>query len=221
MLTGALLLVLAALSVGAEAAPDTTDDAAPSMVPSPDPTARARRSFQEDVVRFTNDARAQEGLAPLQANDSLMQAAQTYAQALAPGGCFAHDCPPTPSQKDRIAQAGYGGWKRIGENIAAGDRSAEAVVAGWLESPGHRANILKPEYTEIGVGVASGDGTYGIYWVQMFATPSQQVSQGQLAGARNSAWIQPLCRLSAWTLAHSDSASSSTVTEVPSRSPAG
>jgi uncharacterized protein YkwD len=190
VLAGALLLAVAALSAGAEAAPDGTDAAptasptstaspAPDLavqptMPLPDPTAQARRSLAEDVVRLTNEARAKDGLGPLQPNDRLTQAAQTYAEAMAPGDCFAHDCPPTPSQKDRIAQAGYGGWKRIGENIAAGDRTAEFIVSGWLDSPGHRANILKPEYTEIGVGVANGDGKYRVYWVQMFATPWEE-----------------------------------------------
>jgi uncharacterized protein YkwD len=183
VLAGALLLLVAALSVGAEAAPDGTDATPPAspapdltaQVPAsaPDPAAQARRALAEDVVRLTNEARAKEGLGPLQPNDRLTQAAQTYAQAMAPGDCFSHDCPPTPSQKDRIAQAGYGGWKRIGENIAAGDRTAEFIVSGWMDSPGHRANILKPEYTEIGVGVANGDGKYRVYWVQMFATPSE------------------------------------------------
>jgi uncharacterized protein YkwD len=173
VVTGALLLAMAALSVGAAPAADGPDDAPPSppALPLPDPTARARRTFAEEVVQFTNAARAKEGLGPLQPNESLMQSAQAYAQVLAPGSCFAHDCPPVPSQRERIAQSGYGGWKRIGENIAAGDRTAEAVVAGWLESPGHRANILKAEFTEIGVGVATGEGRYGIYWVQVFATP--------------------------------------------------
>jgi uncharacterized protein YkwD len=165
-----LLSMLAVLSAGAAPASQSADAAQPDL-PLPDPTARARRSLVEDVVALTNAARASEGLAPLQANEALMRSAQAYAQVMAPGDCFAHDCPPVPSQRDRIAQAGYGAWKRIGENIAAGDRTAEAVVAGWLDSPGHRANILKPEYTEIGVGVANGDGKYRIYWVQVFATP--------------------------------------------------
>lgn len=172
MVAGALLLAIASLSAGATPAPEGTEDATPAL-PLPDPTARARRIFAEEVVQLTNAARTKEGLGPLQPNEYLMQSAQAYAQVLAPGTCFAHDCPPVPSQRERIAQAGYGGWKRIGENIAAGDRTAEAVVAGWLESPGHRGNILKPEFTEIGVGVASGDGKYGIYWVQVFATPGR------------------------------------------------
>jgi uncharacterized protein YkwD len=169
------LLTVAVISVGAEPAGQSTDDAQPATpqpaTPQPDPAARARRSLVDDVVTLTNAARAQEGLAPLQPNEALMRSAQDYAVVLAPGDCFAHDCPPFPSQKDRIAQAGYGPWQRIGENIAAGDRTAEGVVNGWLQSPGHRANILKPEYTEIGVGVATGDGKYHIYWVQVFGTP--------------------------------------------------
>jgi uncharacterized protein YkwD len=176
-LVATLLLALVTLSAGA-ASVDQSSDQGPSdegqaTLPLPDPTARARATLAEDVVRLTNDARAKEGLAPLQPNDALMTSAQEYAVALAPGTCFAHNCPPVPAQRDRLAQAGYGGWQRIGENIAAGDKTAESVVTGWLESPGHRANILKPEYTEIGVGVATGDGTYGIYWVQVFATPAR------------------------------------------------
>jgi uncharacterized protein YkwD len=165
-----LLLTVAVISVGAEPANQSTDDAQ-AATPPLDPAARARRSLVDDVVALTNAARAQEGLAPLQPNEALMRSAQDYAVVMAPGDCFAHDCPPFPSQKDRIAQAGYGPWRRIGENIAAGDRTAEGVVNGWLQSPGHRANILKPEFTEIGVGVATGDGAYHIYWVQVFGTP--------------------------------------------------
>jgi len=176
LLAAALVLMLATLSAGAAPAEPATDpgaaDPTQQTLPLPDPTSRARSTLTEDVVRLTNAARAQEGLAPLRPNDALMKSAQDYAVALAPGDCFAHDCPPVPAQRDRIAQAGYGGWKRIGENIAAGDRTAEAVMAGWLDSPGHRANILRPEYTEIGVGVATGTGKYGTYWVQVFATPS-------------------------------------------------
>jgi len=58
------------------------------------------------------------------------------------------------------------------------------VVAGWLNSPGHRANILKPEYKEIGVGVANGDGKYQMYWVQVFATPGSSPWERGLPSAQ-------------------------------------
>ena len=99
-----------------------------------------------------------------------MMAAQTYAAILAPGPCFEHTCPPVPALRDRLANVGYSDWERIGENIAAGDPTPESVVGGWMSSPGHRANMLKPEYQEIGVGVLKGDGRYRIYWVQVFGT---------------------------------------------------
>src|SRR5919109_1185606 len=70
---------------------------------------------------------------------------------------------------DRDAVAGYTGWSAIGENIAAGYPTPEAVVAGWMSSPGHRANILSPNFTEIGIGLAQG-GKYGSYWTQDFGT---------------------------------------------------
>lgn len=59
-------------------------------------------------------------------------------------------------------------------------------MAGWLDSPGHRANILKAEFTEIGVGVATGDGKYGIYWVQVFATPGGRTTGSARHGSRSS-----------------------------------
>ena len=143
----------------------------PSSTATATATAAPRRDPMVDaVVRLTNAERAKAGLQPLEVNDNLMQAAQGYAGVLAPGPCFEHDCPPVPSLKDRVAIAGYGEWERIGENIAAGDRTAEAVVAGWMTSKGHRENILKPEYREIGVGFLYGPGKYGTYWVQVFGT---------------------------------------------------
>ena len=128
----------------------------------------ARDPLVDAVIALGNAERAKAGLPPLQRNTILVQAAQEYAGALAPGPCFAHTCGPIPALADRLARAGYTSWERIGENIAAGDLTAEAVMQGWMASPGHRANILKPEHQEIGVGVETGTGPYTIYWVQVF-----------------------------------------------------
>ena len=146
---------------------DRAEESRPMAVRALFKASSIEREVEEIARRILEQAAGR----PFREIGVIVRAAQVYAEALAPGGCFAHDCPPVPSQRDRIAQAGYGGWQRIGENIAAGDRTAESVVAGWLDSPGHRANILKPEYREIGVGVATGEGKYRIYWVQVFATP--------------------------------------------------
>lgn len=119
------------------------------------------------VIALTNAERQKAGLAPLAEQANLMNAAGSYAGVLASGTCFAHTCGPVPNFSDRATQAGYSNWSALAENIAAGQRSPEAVVQAWMESPGHRANILNPRYTEIGVGLATG-GRMGMYWAQSF-----------------------------------------------------
>jgi uncharacterized protein YkwD len=119
------------------------------------------------VVELTNVERQTAGLEPLVLSRQLTDAAQNYSQVLASGTCFEHTCGAVPDFGDRLREAGYTGWTGIAENIAAGYPSPDAVVAGWMASPGHRANILSPKYREIGVGVVSG-GRYGTYWTQEF-----------------------------------------------------
>ena len=154
-LTGALLLPLAVAPTSVQALAGAAPDNAPAQ------TAR--------VLELTNAERARAGLAPLTLNTQLTQAAQQYSEVLATDGCFAHTCGPVPDMTQRDAQAGYTGWTTVGENIAAGYPTPEAVVNGWMESPGHRANILNPDYRELGIGLASG-GKYGAYWTQEFGS---------------------------------------------------
>jgi uncharacterized protein YkwD len=119
------------------------------------------------VLELTNVERARAGVPPLVLSIQLSEAAQQYSDVLATDACFAHTCGPVPDMVQRDAQAGYTGWTAVGENIAAGYPSPEAVVSGWMASPGHRANILNPDYRELGVGLSSG-GKYGAYWTQEF-----------------------------------------------------
>ena len=123
------------------------------------------------VLELTNHERQQVGLGPLGLSPELNDAAQNYSQVLASSGCFEHTCGPVPNFADRAGQSGYTGWSALGENIAAGYPTPEAVVAGWMNSPGHRANLLSPKYTEIGIGMVRGGGQFGMYWAQEFATP--------------------------------------------------
>jgi|SRR5437868_4983487 len=120
------------------------------------------------VIELTNQERANAGLAPLSESVELQDAAQGYSEVLASSGCFEHTCGPVPNFADRDGQAGYTGWTALGENIAAGYRTPEDVVTGWMASPGHRANILSSNFTEIGIGVSSGAGKFGTYWTQEF-----------------------------------------------------
>src|SRR5215471_14058568 len=116
------------------------------------------------VLDLTNAERSNAGLAPLVLSLKLQAAAQAYSQVLASGACFAHTCGPMPSFADRDAAAGYGDWTAIGENLAGGYSTPEAVMAGWMGSPGHRENILSTSFTEVGIGVTTGGGQYRVYW---------------------------------------------------------
>jgi uncharacterized protein YkwD len=122
-------------------------------------------------VDLVNAERQKAGLAPLVVEPHLSQAAQRYVELMASSGCFAHTCGPLPELPQRVEAAGYTSWLRLGENIAGGQKTPEEVVAGWMGSPGHRENILNPDYTQIGVGQARG-GPYGVYWGQVFGRPA-------------------------------------------------
>jgi uncharacterized protein YkwD len=122
------------------------------------------------VLDLTNAQRRDAGLGPLSLSSQLSEAAQKYSQVLASSGCFEHTCGPVPNFVDRIGQSGYSGWTSLGENIAAGYPSPEAVVGGWMASPGHRENILSPSYSEVGIGMVSGSGQLGTYWTEEFGT---------------------------------------------------
>ena len=127
-------------------------------------------AFTQRVVQLTNEERVKAGLAPFTVNPSLNKAAQGYAELMAGTGCFSHGCGPVPEMAKRIEVAGFTGWSSVAENIAAGYRTPEEVVKGWMSSPGHRANILNGNLREIGVGLAQGSGSYGSYWAQEFGT---------------------------------------------------
>lgn len=138
--------------------------------------------FLDEVIALTNQARADNGLPPLTANPLLTAAAQKHADAMAADAFFDHANPKTGTQPgDRVTAEGYR-WSVVAENIAAGDATPADVVAGWLKSPGHRANILNKDVREIGVGYVfkandtfPGPTGYGHYWVQVFAAPQNGV----------------------------------------------
>ncbi|MFI0541623.1 CAP domain-containing protein [Streptomyces sp. WSLK1-3] len=119
-----------------------------------------------EVVDLTNRERARAGLPPLAVDPLLARAAQAYSTDMAVRAFYSHTSPEGTQPWDRAAAAGST-RRSIGENIACGQRSAAEVVEGWMNSPGHRANILKPGFTHIGTGFAGG-GPAGTYWTQLF-----------------------------------------------------
>ncbi|MFF7522880.1 CAP domain-containing protein [Streptomyces pseudovenezuelae] len=128
------------------------------------PEALARTA--DEVVVLTNRERARAGLPPLAVDPLLARAAQAYSTDMAVRAFYSHTSPEGTQPWDRAAAAGST-RRSIGENIACGQRSAAEVVEGWMNSPGHRANILKPDFTHIGIGFAGG-GPSGTYWTQLF-----------------------------------------------------
>ncbi|TPQ18716.1 CAP domain-containing protein [Streptomyces sporangiiformans] len=119
-----------------------------------------------EVIALTNAERASAGLPPLALDSQLTAAAQGHSADMVARAFYSHTAPDGSEPWHRAAAAGST-RRTIGENIACGQRSPAEVVRGWMNSPGHRANILKPAFTHIGVGFAGG-GTAGTYWTQLF-----------------------------------------------------
>ncbi|MFE3522193.1 CAP domain-containing protein [Streptomyces sp. NPDC059161] len=132
---------------------------APSAdVPSAEVSAAAT------VVSLVNQQRAQVGCMPVQADAALASLATAFSDDMAARGFFDHTDPDGKTPWDRAAKAGIQGLG--GENIARGQADAKAVMDAWMNSPGHRANILNCEYKSLGVGVHFGPG--GPWWTQDF-----------------------------------------------------
>lgn len=121
-------------------------------------------SAASEVVRLTNSARSQNGYAALIEDGALSEAAAVRAREIARS--FSHTRPSGASFSSALSESGVS-YLRAGENIASGQKSASEVVNAWLNSPGHRANILNSSYSRIGSASVNIDGT--LYWVQLFA----------------------------------------------------
>ena len=129
------------------------------------------------VLREINQQRALNGAGPLKLNRRLTSAARNHADDMVKRDYLEHRSPNGRGLTDRVTSAGYP-WRAVAENLAAGNSSVNGTVRSWMTSPGHRDNMLNPDYSEAGVGYArfSGDGKrprYDHYWVVVFAAPSR------------------------------------------------
>ncbi|MFF6869962.1 MULTISPECIES: sigma-70 family RNA polymerase sigma factor [unclassified Streptomyces] len=122
-------------------------------------------SVEEQVIALVNAERAKEGCGAVTGNSLLARAAQGHSDDMAARDFFDHTNPDGAGPGERVTATGYG-WSTYGENIAMGQQTAEQVMEGWMNSPGHRANILNCSFKELGVGLHTGDG--GPYWTQVF-----------------------------------------------------
>jgi uncharacterized protein YkwD len=104
-------------------------------------------------------------------NATLTSAAAAHALDMAVHHKLDHDGSDGSSSGERVTRAGYA-WRAVGENIASGQKDADAVVAAWLASPGHCATLMGPYFAAMGVAFAYAPGANpGIYWAQEFAAP--------------------------------------------------
>jgi uncharacterized protein YkwD len=124
--------------------------------------------FESEVIDLVNVERAAQGLQPLHYDHSLAAAARAHSEDMGLQDYFSHTSLDGRTVSDRIEDAGYL-FSTYGENIAAGQSTPEFVVDSWMSSSGHRANILNPNFCDIGVGYAYVAGsTYRHYWTQDF-----------------------------------------------------
>ena len=119
--------------------------------------------YEQEVVRLVNEVRKENGLKPLTYDWELARVARYKSQDMKDNGYFAHNSPVYGTPFDMIKNFGIS-YRSAGENIARGQRTPEAVMNAWMNSSGHRANILNASYTKIGVGYVAD----GKYWTQMF-----------------------------------------------------
>ena len=120
-------------------------------------------AYENEVIRLVNEIRVKNGLKPLKANWELSRIARYKSQDMVDNSYFSHTSPTYGSPFQMIKNFGLS-FRTAGENIAYGQKTPQAVVNAWMNSSGHRANILNSSYTQIGVGYVAK----GHYWTQMF-----------------------------------------------------
>lgn len=154
----------ASSSVAVTAAPH----AAEATQRGQDVSPRLPAGWRARMLAAVNAVRADAGVPPLRPCAALRRAAQDYAMVMASRDHFGHVGPDGRAPGDRIRSQGYA-WKAVAENIAAGQVSIDEVMAAWIASPGHYANLISPAVRHVGLGYAGSSGsTYGAYWVQEF-----------------------------------------------------
>jgi uncharacterized protein YkwD len=139
--------------------------------PRPAPPARSLATIVDTVFLLTNRERARASLTPLRRNADLTRAAQLQAEQMAAAGKLAHEVPGSryPTLASRLRLIGYQ-YRTVGENVAEGYTSGAALMAGWMTSAPHRANVLSARFTETGVGMARSKSGR-TYHAQVFARP--------------------------------------------------
>lgn len=145
----------------------TNDSNSDNIESGNDQSAESGSSTQANqVLKLVNAERSKQGLKALTLSNKLTSVATTKAKDMAVNRYFDHRSPTYGSPFEMLQKFGVS-YKTAGENIAAGQKTPEQVMNSWMNSSGHRANILNKGYTQLGVGYYTG-GSYDTYWVQLF-----------------------------------------------------
>lgn len=123
-------------------------------------------STEQEILKLVNAERSKVGAKPLTLNWELSRVAKFKSEDMRDNKYFSHTSPTYGSPFEMIKSFGIS-YSVAGENIAAGQKTGDEVMKAWMNSSGHKANILSTNYTQLGVGKATG-GSYGTYWTQMF-----------------------------------------------------
>jgi uncharacterized protein YkwD len=187
----AAVAALAALALCAPATAHADDCAGADAVPAGDNVALVGQA----TLCLLNQQRAANGIAPLAENAALTTASAGYSQRMVAQGFFGHESPDGGTLVERLTDVGYLGdddaWI-VGENIGWGQASlatARSMVSAWMNSPGHRANLLSADYTQVGLGLALGtptDQTWGATYTTDFgagAAPARGHARVKAAAA--------------------------------------
>jgi uncharacterized YkwD family protein len=173
-------------TTGTSTKPSTTTTTKPTTTPTPSPTPSSSatkpatttpattttssfKEFQKSVVSLVNKERAAAGLSPLTENTELDKIATLKSEDMVKMNYFSHTSPTYGSPFEMLSQFGVG-YSAAGENIAYGQATPAEVMNGWMNSPGHKANILNVNFTQIGVGIAKKSNGQ-LYWTQTFTRP--------------------------------------------------
>jgi uncharacterized YkwD family protein len=147
-------------------APDTSVEEPAASTENNATVSSSNLTYEQKVVELVNVERQEAGLPELKMDSAISNVARAKSKDMAVNNYFAHQSPTYGSAGDMLRQYGIS-WSAWGENIASGQRTPEIVVNAWMNSPGHRANILSANFSKIGVGyVTNSNGTP--YWTQMF-----------------------------------------------------
>ncbi|MCX5144763.1 sigma-70 family RNA polymerase sigma factor [Streptomyces sp. NBC_00338] len=148
-----------------KSAPPAPKQTTAPRVPSSPAAQPAPMSTAAQVVALVNKERGAAGCGPLTEDSQLTDAAQRHSDDMAARDFFEHTNPDGADPGQRVTDAGYR-WSTYGENIARGQQTPASVMESWMNSPGHRANILNCDFKDIGIGIHQGPG--GPWWTQDF-----------------------------------------------------